>query len=296
MPSGAEQDYYDAGPEQRVLREILRERQRHQHLRHEQQGNQGYSPEHLNEHHAHLAANPNSELVILEVTQPYSNHNGGQIAFGPDGKLYIGLGDGGSAGDPFGSGQDTSTLLSSILRVDVSAATEEKPYAIPADNPFANTKMFLRRAQRTPAFWNLIGIHYWGCAGHAIILFYLVAMAEAQGVSQAAAAGTFVALSVTSTLTRFGVPIVADPQEQPPGHRPGRRPEGGGVGNAPAGFGLPPQQVQRLRCNFYLLLVCSCCHYLTPLIEWFNDSASTFSGLATAPFWRPSLPTPCGDG
>ena len=72
------------------------------------------------------------------------------------------------------------------------------------------TKVFLRRAQRTTAFWNLIGIHYWGCAGHAIILIYLVAMAEAQGVSPAAAAGTFVALSVTSTLTRFGVPIAAD--------------------------------------------------------------------------------------
>ena len=72
------------------------------------------------------------------------------------------------------------------------------------------TQVFLRRAQRTSAFWNLIGIHYWGCAGHAIILVFLVAMAEDRGVSQAAAAGTFVALSVTSTLTRFGVPIAAD--------------------------------------------------------------------------------------
>jgi MFS family permease len=72
------------------------------------------------------------------------------------------------------------------------------------------TKTFLRRAQRTSAFWNLIGIHYWGCAGHAIVLIFLVAMAEDRGVSQAAAAGTFVALSVTSTLTRFGVPIAAD--------------------------------------------------------------------------------------
>ena len=81
---------------------------------------------------------PGSELVILEVGQPYANHNGGQIAFGPDGYLYIGLGDGGSAGDPLGSGQDTSSLLGSILRIDVSQATTAQPYAIPPDNPFAS--------------------------------------------------------------------------------------------------------------------------------------------------------------
>ena len=85
-----------------------------------------------------FAADPDSELVILEVRQPYSNHNGGQLAFGPDGYLYIGLGDGGSAGDPQGNGQDTSTLLGSILRIDVSLAAPEQPYAIPPDNPFAN--------------------------------------------------------------------------------------------------------------------------------------------------------------
>ena len=85
------------------------------------------------------AADPNSELVILEVPQPYANHNGGQIAFGPDGYLYIGLGDGGSAGDPQGNGQDTSTLLGTILRIDVSEATMEQPYAIPPDNPFAGS-------------------------------------------------------------------------------------------------------------------------------------------------------------
>ena len=79
-----------------------------------------------------------SELVTLEIGQPYANHNGGQIAFGPDGYLYIGLGDGGSAGDPLGSGQDTSTLLGSILRIDVSNATPAQPYAIPTGNPFAD--------------------------------------------------------------------------------------------------------------------------------------------------------------
>ena len=72
------------------------------------------------------------------------------------------------------------------------------------------THVFLKQAQRTGAFWNLIGIHYWGCAGHAIILVFLVAMAEDRGVAPGVAAGTFVALSVTSTLTRFGVPIAAD--------------------------------------------------------------------------------------
>ena len=72
------------------------------------------------------------------------------------------------------------------------------------------TKTFLHRAWRTPAFWNLIGIHYWGCAGHAIILVYLVAMAVDRGLSLGAAGGAFVTLSVTSTITRFGVPIAAD--------------------------------------------------------------------------------------
>ena len=87
---------------------------------------------------ANRTIDADSELIILEVEQPYANHNGGQIAFGPDGYLYIGLGDGGSAGDPLGSGQDTSTLLGSILRIDVSNATATRPYAIPPDNPFAD--------------------------------------------------------------------------------------------------------------------------------------------------------------
>ena len=70
--------------------------------------------------------------------------------------------------------------------------------------------VFLQQAQRTGTFWNLIGIHFWGCAGHAIIMAYLVAIAEDSGVSEGAAAGLFIALSVVSTITRFGVPIVAD--------------------------------------------------------------------------------------
>jgi glucose/arabinose dehydrogenase len=74
-----------------------------------------------------------TEQIILTATQPFTNHNGGQIAFGPDGFLYLGLGDGGSSGDPEGRGQDLSDLLGSILRLDVRAGD---PYTVPADNPF----------------------------------------------------------------------------------------------------------------------------------------------------------------
>jgi glucose/arabinose dehydrogenase len=86
-----------------------------------------------------LAIDPETELVILEVPQPFSNHNGGKVAFGPDGMLYLALGDGGSGGDPQGNGQNLGTLLGSILRLDVSAASVDEPYRIPADNPFVGT-------------------------------------------------------------------------------------------------------------------------------------------------------------
>ncbi len=80
-------------------------------------------------------ADPNSEVKLLGVDQPYANHNGGVLAFGPDGYLYAGLGDGGSQGDPNGNGQNTGVLLGKILRLDVDSA---EPYAVPTDNPFGN--------------------------------------------------------------------------------------------------------------------------------------------------------------
>ncbi len=78
-------------------------------------------------------ANPASVALVLGVDQPFANHNGGQLAFGPDGKLWIGLGDGGSAGDPGNRAQNGNTLLGKILRIDVDQGI---PYGIPADNPF----------------------------------------------------------------------------------------------------------------------------------------------------------------
>lgn len=81
--------------------------------------------------------NPASEERLFEVNQPYSNHNGGGIAFGRDGFLYFGLGDGGSGGDPLGAGQRTDTTLGKFIRIDVNVPAAQR-YAIPPTNPFAN--------------------------------------------------------------------------------------------------------------------------------------------------------------
>jgi len=85
-------------------------------------------------------ADPGSELAILEVEQPYGNHNGATVIFGPDGYLYMSLGDGGSAGDPHGHGQNLGTLLGSILRIDVDHRDSSRAYAIPKDNPFVGVQ------------------------------------------------------------------------------------------------------------------------------------------------------------
>jgi uncharacterized repeat protein (TIGR03806 family) len=88
-----------------------------------------------------------SQLVLLEVAQPFSNHNGGMLAFGTDGMLYASLGDGGSGGDPMNHGQDLATLLGSILRLDVRSASAATPYVVPPDNPFVGT------AGAAPEIW-----------------------------------------------------------------------------------------------------------------------------------------------
>ena len=90
----------------------------------------------------HLTANPDvadavSEEVLLVIDQPYANHNGGQLAFGPDRYLYVGMGDGGSAGDPLDNAQNTDSLLGKLLRLDVESGA--MPYAIPASNPYTQT-------------------------------------------------------------------------------------------------------------------------------------------------------------
>ncbi|MDQ2853518.1 MAG: PQQ-dependent sugar dehydrogenase [Chloroflexota bacterium] len=86
----------------------------------------------------HASANPASERILLTISQPYSNHNGGQLAFGPNGFLYIGMGDGGSGGDPQGNGQNRQALLGKILRINVDGPPAPgKAYAIPNGNPYA---------------------------------------------------------------------------------------------------------------------------------------------------------------
>ena len=83
-------------------------------------------------------ADPSSEVILLTVAQPYWNHNGGCLQFGPDGYLYCGFGDGGSGNDPSGNGQNFSTVLASMIRIDVSQ--HDSTFAIPPDNPWVNTQ------------------------------------------------------------------------------------------------------------------------------------------------------------
>jgi glucose/arabinose dehydrogenase len=92
------------------------------------------------------SADKNSELIILTFNQPYANHNGGWVGFGPnDGYLYIGVGDGGSAGDPQNNGQNITTLLGKILRIDIDNQAPGLEYAIPFDNPFVDSTGNVRK-------------------------------------------------------------------------------------------------------------------------------------------------------
>ena len=92
-------------------------------------------------------ADPKSAVEIMRIKQPFWNHNGGTIAFGPDGYLYVGLGDGGSARDPLKNGQNLGTLLGSILRIDIDRKQRGRNYAIPKGNPF------VRRPKARPEIW-----------------------------------------------------------------------------------------------------------------------------------------------
>jgi glucose/arabinose dehydrogenase len=95
-------------------------------------------------------ADPGSERVLLRVPHPRSNHNGGMIAFGADGMLYVAVGDGGGAGDPDRAGQNVDSLLAKILRIDVDGSADgARPYSLPSDNPFVD------RVGARPEIWDL---------------------------------------------------------------------------------------------------------------------------------------------
>ena len=108
-------------------------------------------------------ADLSSERILLEVPQPFGNHKGGELCFGPDGYLYLGLGDGGLADDPFGSGQNTATLLAKMLRIDVNTRStvgrgmrkHELQYGIPQDNPFVNEIDMTAASQKEIYAWGL---------------------------------------------------------------------------------------------------------------------------------------------
>ena len=104
-------------------------------------------------------ADSTSEFKIIEINQPFTNHNGGMLSFGPDGYLYMGMGDGGSGNDPLGNGQSMTTLLGKMLRIDVNDTTASLHYRIPPDNPFAGNSSGWREeiwalGMRNPWRWS----------------------------------------------------------------------------------------------------------------------------------------------
>jgi uncharacterized repeat protein (TIGR03806 family) len=101
------------------------------------------------------AVDMSTEQRILEIEQPYANHNGGDLQFDQQGYLYLGLGDGGSANDPQANGQNTRTLLGSILRIDINGTDDTcaRNYRIPPDNPFANNRCGADQTQAKPEIW-----------------------------------------------------------------------------------------------------------------------------------------------
>jgi glucose/arabinose dehydrogenase len=110
------------------------------------------------------AADTSSERILLEVLQPFGNHKGGELCFGPDGYLYLGLGDGGNGGDPLNNGQSTTTLLAKMLRMDVNSRTtigwgdlaQTLEYGIPSDNPFFSASYMGNRSPRKEIYaWGL---------------------------------------------------------------------------------------------------------------------------------------------
>lgn len=109
-----------------------------------------------------LEVSPDTEEKLIHIDQPYGNHNGGWVGFGPDGMLYIGTGDGGAANDPKNSGQDLHSLLGKMLRIDVSA---EKSYTVPKDNPYAGTK------DGSPEVFAYGLRNPWRCAWHGDLIF-----------------------------------------------------------------------------------------------------------------------------
>ncbi len=160
--------------------------------------------------------------LILLIIAIFSGEPGWWVNWIPGVEVFFGDEEKGLRASFWIPGIIGGLLLLGLVRLfyNEPASIGLRPLGMASDEPVrqlqsgaaakARSKVFLKQVLPTTAFWNLIGIHYWGCAGHAIVMVYIVAMAEAAGVSKGLAAGTFIALTVTSTLTRFAVPILAD--------------------------------------------------------------------------------------